>query len=476
MNDFLTNFKNDLQEIWKKLKTEYAKLMKKPVSKDGSVVSSSISTTYEINLVPEVKAQMIKAQRMRNMVLFICIVVSSVAVGAVVILFGIKSGQDIAMSNQDGRLELMSSKLNEYTELDDIVTIQAQLQGISNILGQKTILSRVFGAMGAMLPQGDDDVTLSQLRADMATGIVTMEGQADARTAPLIDYRVLESFKKGVELTKYDYGRYVDIDGKELPTACITEADAAGQALKEGNSYYAWWDLTIPGCEGVVRSLMEDAEIEYHYSTNAEIEIGYPGYETTTEVQCHREDENGNPVEDGGKEVCEEVLKPVVSTVVVDGVEVPGETPEPTPVRVKIWRTPQFTEWYQEGLMSTDGQIDGIEHFVSECYVYNGTSIGESVRWTSANDCSLARDGLEITSSANGRDESDNLVLRFTATMTFSEEFFKFSNKHMIAIGPMGQNVTDSYVQIGNMFAQEARECAPDDTECNTNRVNEGGY
>lgn len=475
MNDFLTNFKNDLQEILKKLKEEYAKLMKKPVAKDGSVVSSSISTTYEINLVPEVKAQMIKAQRMRNMVLFICIVVSSVAVGAVVILFGIKSGQDIAMSNQDGRLELMSSKLNEYTELDDIVTIQAQLKGISSILGQKTVLSRVFGAMGAMLPQGDDDVTLSQLRADMATGIVTMEGQADARTAPLIDYRVLESFKKGVELTKYDYGRYVDIDGKVLPTACITEADAAGQALKDGNSYYAWWDLTIPGCEGVVRSLMEDAEIEYHYSSTAEIEVGYPGYETTTEVQCHREDENGNPVEDGGKEVCEEVLKPVVPTVVVDGVEVPGETPEPTPVKVKIWRTPQFTEWYQEGLMSTDGMIDGVEHFVSECYTYSGTSINGNVRWTSMNKCQLASDGLEITSSANGRDESDNLVLRFTATMTFSEEFFKFSNKHMIAIGPMGQNVTDSYVQIGNMFAQEARACDANDTECLTNSNNNGG-
>lgn len=475
MDNFLTNFKNDLQEIWKKLKEEYAKLTKKPVSKDGSVVSSSISTTYEINLVPEVKAQMIKAQRMRNMVLFICIVVSSVAVGAVVILFGIKSGQDIAMSNQDGRLELMSSKLNEYTELDDIVTIQAQLQGISNILGQKTVLSRVFGAMGAMLPQGDDDVTLSQLRADMATNIVTMEGQADARTAPLIDYRVLESFKKGVELTKYDFGRYVDIDGKELPTACISEADASGQALKEGNSYYAWWDLTTPGCEGVVRSLLEDADIEYHYSANAEVEMGYPGYETTTEIQCHREDDKGNTVEEGGEEVCEEVLKPVVPTVVVDGEEVPGEVPEPTPIRVKIWRTPQFTEWYEEGLMSTDGQIDGVEHFMSECYNYKGNLVGESVRWTSTNDCLLAPDGLEITSSANGRDESDNLVLRFTATVTFSKEFFKFANKHMIAIGPMGQNVTDSYVQIGNMFAQEARACDANDTECLSNSSNSGG-
>ncbi len=53
-----------------------------------------------------------------------------------------------------------------------------------------------------------------------------------------------------MELTKYDYGRYVDVDGKEIPTACITEADSAGLALKEGNSYYAWWDLTIPGARG----------------------------------------------------------------------------------------------------------------------------------------------------------------------------------------------------------------------------------
>lgn len=470
MNEFFDNFKNDLLEIWKKLKEEYAKLVKKPVSKDGSVVSSSGGSSYEINLVPEVKAQMIKAQRMRNMVLFICIVVSSVAVGAVVILFGIKSGQDIAMSNQDNKLALMSEKLNGYTELDDLVTIQAQLAGVSSILGQKTVLSRVFGAMGAMLPQGEDDVKLSQLRADMGTNTITIEGQADARKAPLIDYRVLESFKKGVELTKYDFGRYVDADGKNIPTACINEADPSGQALREGNSYYAWWDLTIVGCEGTVRSLLEDPDIEYHYGDQAEVELGYPGYETFMETQCHTEGEG-----EEATEVCEEVLRPVVPTVVVDGEEVPGEEPEAVPVKVKIWRTPQFSDWYRDGKMATNGEIAGIEHFNSECYVYSGASVNGAIRWTSVNDCLLAPDGLEITSSANGRDESDNLVLRFTGRVAFSEEFFRFTNKHMIAIGPMGQNVTDSYVQIGNMFAQEARACDATDTECLTNSNNTGG-
>ena len=57
-------------------------------------------------------------------------------------------------------------------------------------------------------------------------------------------------------------------------------------------------------------------------------------------------------------------LKPVVPTVVVDGEEVPGEVPEPTPIRVKIWRTPQFTEWYEENLMTVNGQISGVEHLI----------------------------------------------------------------------------------------------------------------
>ena len=57
--------------------------------------------------------------------------------------------------------------------------------------------------------------------------------------------------------------------------------------------------------------------------------------------------------------------------------------------------------------------------------------------------------------------------------MEVAEEFFMFKNKHMIAIGPMGQNVTDSYVQIGNMFTQEAAECEAGDTACFSN--NSGG-
>ena len=234
MNESNGGLVDSLKDLGKKIKVRYAKLVGRKVAPDGSLISTKTAThpTYEINLVPEVKLKMIKAQKMRNIVLFICILVSSIAGGVVLVLFGVKSGQDIAMASQDGRIERMSDKLNEYSELDELVTIQGQLEQLNNIANRKTVLSRVFGALGVMLYQGADEVRLSDLRVNLQTNVVNMEGQADARIAPLIDYRVLEAFKKSVELTKYDYGRYVDVDGKDIATQCIRESDEDGNALR----------------------------------------------------------------------------------------------------------------------------------------------------------------------------------------------------------------------------------------------------
>lgn len=451
MQEFFENLKENLGEIVFKIRAGYAKLVRRPLPKRPGEEGSGGDRGYEINLVPEVKMQMIKAQKVRNLVLFICIVVSGVAVGAVVILFGIKSGQDIAMHNQDSKLKVMSEKLNGYDEFDDLVTIQDQLGRYNEILQKRAVVSRVFGALGVMLPQGSDEVKMSELKVTLDTDTINMEGQADAKVAPLIDYRVLESFKKSVDLTKFDYGRYVDIDGREIPTQCIIAADESGNAFREGDRYYAWWDLKIPGCGASVRSLNQsESDAEFHFSSTAEVE--------TEEVEEVKKPEVNvmNPLEQG-------VAEPEIVTV-------------EKPVRVKIWRTPQFDAWYLAGDMSLDGKISGIEHFESQCFKYTGSAIsGGGVRWSSTNDCALAPKGLTISGSSNGRDESDNLVLRFTATVQFAEEFFSFKNKHMIAIGPMGQNVTDSFMQIGNMFTQEARACEADDMECLGNSENSGG-
>jgi len=501
MNDFLEKLKKDFKEISDKAQAAIAKLTGKQPTNNAatgsSLVTTTVNTNYEINLVPQVKMQMIKAQKVRNLVLFICILVSSIAVGAVVILFGIKSGQDIALGSKDTRLELMSEKLNEYGELTSLLTIQNQLAAIDEIVDQKTVASRVFAAIGVMLPPGADVVQMSEININMSNYLVRMDGRADAKTDPPIDFRVLESFKKGAALTKYDYGQYVDMDGNVIPAYCISESDAQGNSYKTGDSYYAWWDLTVDGCAGSQRGGAAVEGANLYYSLNAEIESGYEGqapiYETVCDEKtgkCEQKlmegavDVNVSGSESGEGEGNEGEASENQPENADDETGAEGEGSEGTeepkneiiPMRVKIWRTPQFTQWYKSGKMSVDGAISGVEHFDSQCFVYRGVPVNNSdVRWISTNDCMLAPDGLEVKSSNNARDESDNLVLKFSATVTLNSEYFKYQNKHMIAIGPMGQNVTDSYIQIGNMFAEEAKECAADDVECLTNSSNSGG-
>lgn len=461
MQEWFDNFLATVKSLPKKIQGIFDKNAR---TQESSLITT-VNTNYEINLVPELKHQMIKALKVRNLVLFICIVVSIASVSVVLVLLGIKGGQDIAMANQDGKLATMSARLMGYEELGDLVTIQAQLEKLGEISDHKTVLSRVFGAMGAMLPTGGDQVQLSELRVDLTQNTIRMEAQADAKVAPLIDYRVLESFMKGVGLTKYDYGRYVDASSNEIPTWCIDEAGADGMAYNTGDSYYAWWDLKEGGCEGLAlgATVPEDSDVTLFYNSEAEVET------EDEEIPVERLMSEGAVKVNAEGEV--EVVDEEIEVREEEGVK---RYFRKKVTRVKIWRTPQFDEWYRSGFMELNGNIAGISHFQSECVVYSGVAtVGGEARWTSTNGCMLAPNGLTVSSSANGRDESDNLVLKFTATMEVAEEFFMFKNKHMIAIGPMGQNVTDSYVQIGNMFTQEAAECEAGDTACFSN--NSGG-
>lgn len=454
-----------MQDWFKNLSTKFTGGAKKT----EQPLLTTVATQYEVNLVPEVKLQMIKAQKVRNLVLFVCIVVSAISVGVVLILFGIKSGQDIAMANQDKKLDKLSSKLMDYSELGDLVTIQRQLEKLTQLSADKPILSRVFGAMAVMLPAGGDIVQLSELRADMESNMLRIDAQADARTAPLIDYRVLESFKKGVALTKYDYGRYVDANDVEIPTWCIDDTDAEGNAYREGENYYAWWDLTKAGCKGVAKgtSVKDDSDV-FFYDSKSEVERAEEEV-ALSDLQAD-EDIDVKIAEDGSVSI---------SGTEVDVRQEGDHTGYYRDVakRVKIWRTPQFDDWHKSGYMELNGTISGIQHFESECIQYTGAMQGGSniAKWTSTNDCMLVPDGLTVSSSANGRDDGDNLVLKFSASLEIASDFFLFKNKHMMAIGPMGQNVTDSYVQLGGMFTQEARECDKNDSECLTNSGNSGG-
>ena len=383
----------------------------------------------EINLVPDVKGEMIKALKMRNFILFVCIIVAAASVGVTVVFGLIMGGQQLARDGKKQSIEELSSKLNSYSELGQTLTIKNQVEDISAISDNKQVFTRTFNLLSAILPTGLDTIRISELRVNLSGDEETsqptlnFDAQANAGKEPYIDYNVLDSFKKSMQFMHYDYGNYVDKDGNTIPSYCMIEKGVDGAMLRdEKNNYYAYWTLKEDGC------LASDVKAE-DYTT---------------------EDFNGEKV-------------------------------------VKIWRTPQYKTWYKANSdktnMTLDGTITGVPHFESQCITYTGddSSDKNNPKWSNDNQCNLITRGdstansIVIIESSNGRDANEELVLRFTATIYVNPEFYKFNNHHMIALAPSGRvNVTDSFVQIQSMFEQRASDCEEGDTSCEST-VNSGG-
>ncbi len=408
----------------------------------------------EINLVPDIKEEMIKALKLRNFIFFVCIIVASVSVGVILLFATIAGGQQAIADGNKTKIETMSKKLKSYGDLTDFLTIRDQLTNLSSISKNKKLLSRSFGILTALLPKGADVIKISELNIDL-TGTqptITFDAQANAGEPPYIDYNVLDSFKKSMQYMRYDYGNYVDKNGNTIPAYCIIESGNDGATFSDAErGNYAYWLITGEGCNPSYEPL------EVTNSEDEDDEEAAKADEALSEAEVYRRTEG-------------------YTTETYDDQTV-----------VKIWRTPQFSDWYKteevegEPYMNLSGAVSGVEHFESECIRYSGVENPNTgaVSWSSTNEsCYLVpdgSDGIRITDSSNGRDSSDELVLRFSATITLTPEVYKFSNHHVLSFGPSGRyNVTDSYVQIQDMFTQRASDCDPNDTSCNDSK-NRGG-
>ena len=377
---------------------------------------------FEINLVPDVKAEMIRAQKKRNVVFFAAATVSVIAAGLVLLLLSVKIGQDVIIGNKDNQLELMSSTLQKYDGLDELLTVQKQMADLRTIGENKTMLSRVFPVLHSIVEaENGDEINISSLDVNLNDSEVTelsFDGQANAgANTDGIDYRVLESFTKSISLMKYDFGRYVDINGEEIPTMCIFESGTDGVPFQDEKGIYALWKKGAEDCDP---SKVNEGQDDEEYKSEAAISNGKQLQDVQLPSNCAG----------------------------ADGTDV-----------VCIRRTPQFNEWYSKNYLQLDGTISGIPHFESQCIQYSGTETSSSPQWSCTNnDCVMSPDGIEITSSTNGKEAGGELVLMFSAILRIDRNVFNFNNKHMITITPSGrQNVTDSFVQVGDMFTERAK-------------------
>jgi len=184
----------------------------------------------EVNLVPDVKQELIRAQRTRTFVISVAIVTGIIAVAIVVILaVWVFAVQSIRQTAADDAIKKGDATLQANADLSKILTIQNQLKTLGELNDGKTNYSRIFDVLASILPEPPDDIRISDLGIDDATKTITIQGQAAN------SYPALELFKKTIVATNITYGEGDNV--QTVPLAKVVNTSDVSFALdSSGNT------------------------------------------------------------------------------------------------------------------------------------------------------------------------------------------------------------------------------------------------
>lgn len=172
----------------------------------------------EINLIPDVKQEYIRAQKMRKVAITISILVGAAAAGIVVLLSLLLGAQALHEAISRGQVDSEYKKLKSVNEIDNVLTIQNQLDQIASIHGNKTMDSRMFDVLLAINPTAPNDVRISSVKLDPEESTLTIEGSAQN------GYAATETFRKLILNTQMK-----SITDGETTTVALTDEVTLGE-------------------------------------------------------------------------------------------------------------------------------------------------------------------------------------------------------------------------------------------------------
>lgn len=154
----------------------------------------------EINLIPDVKLELLKAQRARAGVISIAILIGIIAVGVVVLLamwvFVVQTARSVLTDNT---IKNESQTLAGVQDVSNTLTIQNQLGKLPDMHNTKNIDSRIFDILTTINPSAPNTVAITNLALDSTTSTIKIQAQAPN------GYPALDVFKKTINATTFQF-------------------------------------------------------------------------------------------------------------------------------------------------------------------------------------------------------------------------------------------------------------------------------
>ncbi len=130
----------------------------------------------QLNLLPDIKMQANKQEKVRNRLVGVAVMVSLVCFGVFVLMaltvYGLQKKQ---LSDSNKQIETASAELQKIPNLNKVLTVRNQLGQLVNLHQSKHTISRLFSYLKQVTPQ---DVSINQVALDTATNSIRLTGTA----------------------------------------------------------------------------------------------------------------------------------------------------------------------------------------------------------------------------------------------------------------------------------------------------------
>ncbi len=148
----------------------------------------------QFNLLPDVKLEYVKTQRTKRFLTLVSFIVSAASIALLAVAFvTVDVVQKKALSDANSDISRYSTQLKSVPNLNKMLTVQNQLNTLTQLHAQKPVTSRVFAYISQVSPSL---ANLNEMNVDFTNNAITVSG-----TAPSLD--VVSTYTDTLKATTY---------------------------------------------------------------------------------------------------------------------------------------------------------------------------------------------------------------------------------------------------------------------------------
>lgn len=150
----------------------------------------------QLNLLPDVKLEYIQAQRARRLVLSVSVLIAAGSLALLILLLSVSALQKKHLNDLSNDIKSETAELQKKPQIDKILTVQNQLQSLTQLHADKPAAARLFGFLNDVTPA---NVNITDLTIDFTKQTITITGTSDslANVNKYIDTLKLTTFTTG---------------------------------------------------------------------------------------------------------------------------------------------------------------------------------------------------------------------------------------------------------------------------------------